>query len=159
MAVELTPRGTRGWEMPRITRLLMIVFNRLAVVAHRLLGDRVRVAGQPLILVNTLGARSGQPRRTLVCRFADGADGWLVIASFAGSARHPAWFVNMARNPDKVSVEIGRRTIEVRPESLKGAEREEAWQRIVSLAPLYAGYQEKTDREIPVVRLRPQPAC
>jgi deazaflavin-dependent oxidoreductase (nitroreductase family) len=157
MAVELTPKGTRGWEMPKVPRLLVSTITGLIVVAYRLFGDRMRVIGQPLVLLITVGARSGRARRTLVCRFSDGDDGWLVVASFGGSARHPAWYVNMARSPDKVWVEIGKRTLEVRPESLKAAEREEAWRRIVSLAPAYAAYQEKTDREIPVVRLRPNP--
>jgi deazaflavin-dependent oxidoreductase (nitroreductase family) len=61
----------------------------------------------------------------------------------------------MARNPDKVWIEMGKRKLKVEPESLKGDERAEAWRRIVSLAPGYAAYQEKTDRQIPVVRLRP----
>ncbi len=52
-------------------------------------------------------------------------------------------------------VEIGKRKFRVQPDSLKGAERTESWQRIVSLSPGYGGYQQKTDREIPIVRLRP----
>jgi deazaflavin-dependent oxidoreductase (nitroreductase family) len=127
----------------------------LSVVAYRLLGDRMRVQGRPLLLLHTTGAKSGQPRKTLVGWFPDGDDAWLVVASAAGSARHPAWYVNMVRNPDKVWIEIGKRKLKVEPESLKGDERAEAWHRIVSLAPGYAAYQEKTDRELPVVRLKP----
>jgi deazaflavin-dependent oxidoreductase (nitroreductase family) len=62
--------------------------------------------------------------------------------------------VNLARNPDRASIEIGGRQVKVEPQSLQGAERVEVWQRVVALAPGYAAYQEKTDREIPVVRLR-----
>jgi deazaflavin-dependent oxidoreductase (nitroreductase family) len=115
----------------------------------------MRVQGRPLLLLTTVGAKSGRLRRTLLGRFPNRDDIWLVVASGAGSAKHPAWYVNMARNPDKVWIEIGKRTLMVAPESLQGAERAEAWQRIVSLAPGYGAYQEQTDREIPVVRLRP----
>ena len=76
------------------------------------------------------------------------------VASYGGTAQHPAWYVNMAKNPDQVWITVGGRKIHVRPESLKGAERAEAWSRIVAKAPGYAGYATKTDREIPVVRLR-----
>jgi deazaflavin-dependent oxidoreductase (nitroreductase family) len=62
--------------------------------------------------------------------------------------------VNLARNPDRVSIEIAGRQIKVEPESLQGAERAEAWRKVVALAPGYAAYEQKTDREIPVIRLR-----
>jgi len=153
MDVELTPSGTRGAEMPKLARPLMRALFGLGIAAHRLLGSRMRVLGQPVLLLHTVGARTGNARQTLLVCFHEGDDAWLVVASFGGSASHPAWYVNMARNPDKVSIEIGGRKLKVRPQSLKGSEREEAWQRIVSLAPGYAAYQQKTDREIPVVRL------
>ena len=60
----------------------------------------------------------------------------------------------MAKNPDKVWVTIDGRKIHVQPESLKGAEREEAWRRVVAKSKGYGNYTAKTDREIPVVRLR-----
>src|SRR5687767_128135 len=88
---------------------------------------------------------------------ASGGDSWLVVASAGGAARHPAWYVNLAKNPDKVLVEIGTqqgRVRRARPESLKGEERERAWQEVVRLSPSYAKYQEQTDRAIPIVRLR-----
>ena len=155
MSVEVPPRGTRGVEPPKLPRPLMSAMIGLSILAHRVLGDRMRVMGRPLLLVETVGARSGEARSTLLGWFPDSTEGsWLVVASFGGAARHPAWFLNMARNPDKVWVEIGKRKLQVQPESLSGADRAEAWQRIVSLAPGYAGYQQKTDREIPVVRLR-----
>lgn len=160
MSVEVTPRGTRGFEPPKLPGPLMSAMTGLAMFARRVLGDRMRVMGRPLLLLETVGARSGQARTTMLGWFPDTAEGsWLVVASYAGAARHPAWFLNMARNPDKVWIEIGKRRLHVQPESLSGADRAEAWQRIISLAPGYAGYQQKTDREIPVVRLRPVEAA
>ena len=156
MSVEVTPRGTRGFQPPRLPRPIMAAFTGGALLAHRILGDRMRVMGRPLLLLHTVGARSGRTRTTMLGWFPDTTDrGWLVVASFAGAARHPAWFLNMARNPDRVWVEIGGAKVRVRPESLGGADRADAWQRVVSLAPGYAGYQLKTDREIPIVMLTP----
>ncbi len=156
MSVEVTPRGTRGFEPPRLPRPLMSAMIGVSLFAYRVLGNRMRVMGRPLLLLETVGARSGQTRTTMLGWFPDQTDeSWLVVASYAGAARHPAWFLNMAKNPDKVRAEIGKRKLKVQPESPKGADRAEAWQRIVSLSPGYGGYQRKTDREIPVVRLRP----
>ncbi len=153
MDVELTPRGTRGWEIPKLLRPLVQALSGLGIAAYRLMGSRMRIMGQPLLLLNTVGARTGKSRQVLLVCFNEEHDAWLVVASRGGSARHPDWYVNMARNPDKVRIQFGGRNFPVRPESLKGSEREEAWRRIVSLAPGYGAYQEKTDREIPVVRL------
>jgi deazaflavin-dependent oxidoreductase (nitroreductase family) len=129
----------------------------LGHLAYRLMGDRMRVQGRPVLLLETVGARSGRTRATIVCWFPDAPDGpgesWIVVASMGGAARHPAWFLNMAKNPDKVWIEVGKRKVKVRPESLRGADRAQAWERVVQLAPGFARYQEKTDREIPVVRL------
>ncbi len=115
----------------------------------------MRISGMPLILVTTVGAKSGQRRQVLVSRFPDGESttSWLVTGTAGGSATHPGWVVNMARNPDKVWVEVDGREMRVRAASLTGAEREAAWARIAEVAPGFASYPDKTDREIPVIRL------
>jgi hypothetical protein len=61
----------------------------------------------------------------------------------------------LAKNPDIVSVTIGKRQVKVHPESLEGEERDEAWKMVVSLAPGYGKYEETTDRLIPIIRLTP----
>jgi len=154
MSVELTPRGTRGTEPPKIPGFLMSALLLMVVLAYRMLGDRLRVWGHSLVLLTTVGARTGKMRRTMLVRFPDG-NGWLVVASFGGSARHPAWMLNIAKNPDKVWIEIKGQKIHVRPETLMGEERDAALTRIIAEAPGYGAYREKTDREIPVVRLTP----
>lgn len=78
-----------------------------------------------------------------------------MVGSAGGSARHPGWYFNLAKNPDQVGSTVGRRKLRVRPESLRGVERGEAWNRVVSMAPGYGLYQLKTDREIPILRLTP----
>ena len=114
-----------------------------------------RFAGARLLMLTSLGARSGQPRRHTLGYFPDGDNAWLIVGSAGGSATHPAWAYNLAKHPDQVWIEIGQRKLKVKPELLKGEERARAWQRIIAEAPVYASYPSKTDREIPVVRLTP----
>jgi deazaflavin-dependent oxidoreductase (nitroreductase family) len=109
--------------------------------------------GMDVLVLHTVGSRSGQPRETPVAWFADGADSWLVVASGGGS-RHPDWHVNLVSHPDRASIELpGRDTVPVTPRVLDGAERAQAWQRIAAAQPRIAKYQSKSDREYPVVRL------
>jgi deazaflavin-dependent oxidoreductase (nitroreductase family) len=149
MSVNVTPNGTRGQQTP--PGFVMPVMGWFMRLSHRL-GAR-RMDGQPVILLGTRGAKTGQPRTTPVMSFPEGDTSWLVVASFAGAQKHPAWFGNMAAHPDDVWVEVDGRHVAVTPTSLSGEDRAQAWKRITSEAPRFAGYQEKTDREIPVVRL------
>ena len=148
MTVELTPNGTRGMNMPKLPKPVAKAMLGLFAVFSRL-------RGMPMLALTTTGARTGNQHTVQLRPFPDGDNAWLIVASFGGAAKHPAWFVNMAKNPDKVWAEIGNRMLKVRPLSLTGAEREQAWARITAAAPGYAGYQLKTDREIPIVRLTP----
>jgi len=127
----------------------------------------MRVQGRPLIELETIGARSGARRYSVLGWFPDTssdsasspserADSWIVLAANAGAAAHPSWFLNMAKRPDQVWVSIGKRRIKVMPETLEGAERERVWEELTSMASGYTRYQENTDRIIPVIRLRAQ---
>jgi deazaflavin-dependent oxidoreductase (nitroreductase family) len=118
---------------------------------HRLTGDRFM--GMDLLYLTTVGAKSGQKRQSPVSRFPDGDDAWLVVASNNGSARHPAWYHNLKAHPDQVWIEVAGSSTPVTVEELTGPRREDAWRRIVAAQPRFAGYQEKTDRVLPVVRL------
>lgn len=156
MAVELTPKGTHGVNLPKMPRPVWKVLQGILSLMVRLRGGR-------LLSLITVGAKSGRTHTVPLGWFpagdsptSGGENAWLIVASYAGAARHPAWYVNMAKNPDKIWIEVDKRKLKVRAESLKGAEREAAWRRIVAAAPNYSGYQTKTDREIPVVRLRPE---
>lgn len=140
MPVELTPNGTRGANLAGLPQPLL----RVALGAVYVL-SRLRRA--PLLTLTTYGSRSQREHRVTLRFVPDPthAGAYLVIASFGGTPRHPAWYVNMARNPDRISVTLDGRTFRVRADSLQGAERAEA------------RYQSQTDREIPVVRLTPIP--
>ncbi|MFI6600533.1 nitroreductase family deazaflavin-dependent oxidoreductase [Nonomuraea sp. NPDC050536] len=112
--------------------------------------------GMDVLILNTVGRRSGQPRQTPVAWFPDGEDAWLVVAS-GGGGRHPDWHVNLMAHPDRASIELpGRDTVPVTPYRLGGADRERAWQRIAAAQPRIAKYQSKSDREYPVIRLAPR---
>jgi deazaflavin-dependent oxidoreductase (nitroreductase family) len=150
MSVEIPKSGTRGRNVPGGP--LQAVAMKVAVALHRL-GLGRRMDDTPVLLLTTRGARSGQLRTNPVLSFPEGDRAWLVVASAAGSARHPAWFVNLARHPEDVWLEVEGRKVRVTPESLRGPERQEAWGRILARSPRFAGYEEKTDREMPVVRL------
>lgn len=155
MAVEVTPKGTYGASVPKPPRWATKAFTSANVGFFRLFGKRMRVQGRPLLLLTTVGAKTGQIRQSVLGSFPGGGDVWLIVASAAGAATHPSWLYNLAKNPDKVWIEIAGRKSKVRPESLKGSEREAAWQEVVRLAPGYGGYETKTDRQIPIIRLTP----
>jgi deazaflavin-dependent oxidoreductase (nitroreductase family) len=148
MTIEVPPSGSRGRRMlgGRVLRGGM----RLMAGLYRATGGR---SGRSALLLTTVGARSGEHRVASVRRFADGEGRWLVVGSAGGAAKHPAWVYNLAHNPDKVWVHVGRDRYKVTPELLRDGERATAWQRIVAEAPQFARYPEQTDREIPVVRL------
>ena len=154
MTVKLTPRGTKGQSMPGgpLKGLTLWIMR----TGHRL-GLTNRMDGMPVVLLTTRGARSGDLRSTPVMAFPEGEGAWLVVASMAGAARHPAWAVNMARHPQDVWIETEGRKVKVEPASLSGEERERAWDSIVKRSARFGGYQSTTDREIPVIRLRAAP--
>jgi deazaflavin-dependent oxidoreductase (nitroreductase family) len=146
MSVELTPNGTHGAQIPRIAMSMMNVMSRL-------FSGLIRMRGGRILTLTTIGSKTGRSRDVDLGWFPDDNKNWLIVASFGGAAKHPAWYYNLARNPDKVWIHVDGRKIKVRPESLKGDERAKAFNAIAAVATNYAEYQTKTDREIPVVRL------
>lgn len=157
MTIRVSPTGTRGTRVPKrgpLWKLFQLVGRRQVRTYRR--GGEERVSkkmGFPVVLLTTRGAKTGQTRTTPIGGFARGEDSWLVMATLAGAARHPAWFLNMAAHPDEIWLEAGSERFKVRGESLEGQERSEALASIAAVSPRYGDYQEKTDREIPVVRL------
>lgn len=152
MGFQTTPEGTTGARsMPSnpVTRMIMRLMTRY----HRRSGDRFQ--GMNLLYLTTVGSKSGQRRQTTVAWFPDGDAAWLIVASAAGAAQHPAWYHNIAAHPDQVQIEIDGRELRVTPEQLDGQRRADALRRIASDQPRYGAYQDKTDRVLPVIRLTP----
>ncbi|MBU2664345.1 nitroreductase family deazaflavin-dependent oxidoreductase [Actinoplanes bogorensis] len=106
-----------------------------------------------LLLLTTVGRRSGVERTNPVAWFTDPDGGRLIVASANGAADNPAWYYNLAAHPD-AHIEVGGETSDVTAEQLHGEERDRAWQVILAEAPRFDQYTKKTDREIPVIRLR-----
>jgi deazaflavin-dependent oxidoreductase (nitroreductase family) len=130
------------------------IANRMEL-RHRRKG--FRFMGMDILFLSTTGRRSRQPRQTALAWFPDGPEAWLVVASAAGAAAHPAWYLNLTAHPDQVRIELAGRKLRVIPEQLDGTRREDCWQRIVTAQPRYAKYQAKADgvRVLPVIRLVP----
>ena len=104
-------------------------------------------------MLTTVGRKSGQPRRTPVGYFTDGPDAGLIVASAAGAPNNPAWYHNIAAHPDRVRLEIGALHVDVAAEQLHGYARANAWRTVIAAAAQFGKYEQKTDREIPVIRL------
>ncbi len=147
-----TRSGTRGDKVPagRFVR----AFNKLAERWLRRQGGSFM--GFRALVLTTTGAKTGAERTTPVGYFPDGDGGWLIVASANGAAGNPSWYYNIGAHPDKVRAQVDGRTVAVAPQQLRGSEREAAWKRITAAAPRFAQYQEKTDRELPIIRLTPR---
>lgn len=148
------PTGTRGRK--HTSNPLVRLGNRFMIRRARR-SDSASLGPMRLLVLTTVGARSGQRRETPLAWFPDAGGGWLVVASANGAARNPAWYHNLAAHPE-ATIEVGGRTVPVTAEQLHGSEREEALARIVAAAPNFAAYNDQTDRRIPVIRFRERPA-
>ena len=128
---------------------------RLHAALFRASGGRIggRMVNSPVLLLNTTGRRSGK-RRTTPLLYLQDNDSYAIVASNGGTAAHPAWWHNLHARPE-VTVEVGGRELRVRAEEAGASERKRLWPRLVAMYPPYEDYQKKTDREIPVLLLRP----
>jgi deazaflavin-dependent oxidoreductase (nitroreductase family) len=108
----------------------------------------------PLVILHTRGVKSGLERETPVAYRPVEGDNIAVFASYAGAPEHPAWYGNLVAHPD-VTIEIGGETRRVRARVATGDERTRIWEAQKAEYPGFAEYEEKTDREIPVVVLEP----
>jgi len=141
-----------------VKEVLFKVSKRLHPLILRLSGGRVggSIKGMPVLVVTTTGRKTGQPRPTpLTAIEADGHT--YVVASKGGDDRHPAWYLNLVAHPEVVVNRDGR-TTPMLARVLSPEERAAVWPVVTRTYQGYAGYQERTDREIPVVELVPNPA-
>jgi deazaflavin-dependent oxidoreductase (nitroreductase family) len=112
-----------------------------------------RMGKSPILLLNTVGRKSGKKRTSPLLYVMDGED-FVIIASKGGASAHPAWYLNLMANPE-ATVEIEDREVRVRAEEAVSEEKSRLWQKMVEMYPAYDAYQEKTEREIPLLVLRP----
>lgn len=108
-------------------------------------------ASMQILLLTTTGARTGQRRAVPLAYLPDG-DCYIVTAGNAGSDRHPAWYYNLAADPD-VTVEVGSEVFEAVAVIAGDAERGALYERVAAAYPQAGGYQAQTTRQIPVIVL------
>jgi deazaflavin-dependent oxidoreductase (nitroreductase family) len=134
-------------------KLIFKLVTTIHVWLYRSSGGKrgARMAGQDVVLLTTKGRKTGAERTVPVMSFADGADR-VVVASAGGAPTDPAWFLNLQANPE-VSVQLGPELYTAKAVVVEAQERERLWKKVVSEAPQFGGYEKKTSRLIPLVRL------
>ncbi|MFD7159608.1 nitroreductase family deazaflavin-dependent oxidoreductase [Kribbella sp. NPDC059898] len=113
-----------------------------------------RAMGMPVVGLVTVGRKTGQRRTTILTAPIADDERVVLVASFGGDDRHPAWYRNLRANPD-VQVLLRGRTRSLHARTATGPEREALWTDIIKIHEGYERYQRRTDRQIPVVILEP----
>ena len=108
-------------------------------------------ADTPTLLLTTVGRKSGK-QLTMPLIYGKDAERYVVVASKGGAPQHPAWYLNLASNP-QVEVQVADEKFSATARTATGAERQRLWDLMSKVYPPYPSYQERTDREIPVVVL------
>lgn len=119
--------------------------------------DGVTVMDRPIVLMTYRGKKSGKVRKTPVMRVEE--DGrYAAVASKGGAPEHPQWYASLLAEPE-IELQDGTAKGTYRVREVAGEERASWWERGVAAYPPYAEYQQKTDREIPVLLLEPVEAA
>ncbi len=136
-------------------RLALKLGSGVHAGVYRATGGKLfgRMGKSPILLLNTVGRKTDRKRTSPLLYVMDGED-FVIIASKGGAPTNPAWYLNLKANPD-ATVEIGDREVRVRAEEVDSEEKVRLWQKMVEMYPTYDGYQTKTEREIPLLVLRP----
>jgi deazaflavin-dependent oxidoreductase (nitroreductase family) len=125
--------------------------NRHVIDQFRAGGEIEGMHRERLVLLTTVGARTGQLRTTPMMFHRD-EERLLVVASNVGAPRHPDWYHNLVANP-RVTVEVGDETYEAVATPLDGEERDRIWTMLKETYPFFADHERSTPRTIPVVAL------
>lgn len=139
---------------------MLKAMNGLNRMAQRLSGGRFgwELRGMPVLELTTTGRKSGEARTILLTSPLQVDDSYIVVASRGGDDTHPAWFLNLRDQPEVVVAVQGHPGQPMLAHIATAAERTDLWPRVTARHPHYAAYQERTDREIPLVLLSPRPA-
>jgi deazaflavin-dependent oxidoreductase (nitroreductase family) len=141
----------------RLFGVVLKVMSKTTTWVYRASGGRLGgrfLRGAPVMLLTTIGRRSGEPRIVPLIYLEDG-DNVVTVASKGGFAQHPLWYRNLQANPD-VEVQIGADKRELRARTASAEEKDRLWSRLTTIYPDYDDYQARTDRDIPVVILEPR---
>lgn len=149
MPNQVTPRTTPG-------RSLLQLFGSMHRWLYRSTGGVIggRFRGGPVLLLTTVGRKTGQARTWPLIYFPDG-NALVIVGSNGGRDVHSAWYLNLRSNPT-ATIEVGRKRFRVKARQAEGAERDRLWQLVIRTLPFYADYQTGTQREIPLMILAPE---
>ncbi|KKC00695.1 nitroreductase family deazaflavin-dependent oxidoreductase [Mycolicibacter arupensis] len=115
--------------------------------------EGTEMKGMPVVLLTTVGAKTGKLRKTPLMRVEHDGQ-YAIVASLGGAPKNPVWYHNVVKNP-RVELQDGPVTGDYDAREVFGDEKARWWERAVAAYPDYADYQEKTDRQIPVFVLTP----
>jgi deazaflavin-dependent oxidoreductase (nitroreductase family) len=137
--------------------LVLKVMNTVHRTVMTLSGGHLgwQAGKMPVIELTTIGRKTGQRRSVLLTSPVQDGASFVVVASKGGEDTHPAWYLNLVAHPD---VEVSTRGSQRRPMRARVAtaeERERVWPQVTAMYSGYAGYQSRTDREIPLIYLDP----
>ena len=150
-----------GLDKPFVVKIIRTM-SKVNVALYRwtggLLGSKWRMGsafpwGVPVLLLTTIGRKSGQPR-TAPLLFIEEDDNIVIVASQAGLPKNPLWYNNIEANPD-VQIQIKRRKMKTKARTASPEERERLWPKLVAHNPDIASYATWTDRVIPVLICEP----
>ena len=157
MAEQISPDRARelirDGDPAQLTADAVDELNQSVIKEFRANQGRVSgpLKGWPVLLLTMTGARTGRTLVRPLCYSRDG-ERIVIIASYGGAPRNPPWYYNLIANPT-VTVEVGREKFRARAAEVYGAERTRLFDAATKLLPLFADYQNKTKREIPVLTL------
>ena len=149
----------RGRSFGTVERTVQRAVTGVHRLTYQLSGGRLggTLVGNEVVVLTTTGRRSGAKRQTPLFGYRDGDD-YIVVASNGGTATDPAWLLNL-RADERGTLRAQGKTWPVRAEVLTPEEKAAWWQIVTKQYRGYSSYQEKTDRDIPMVRLRRAPAA
>jgi deazaflavin-dependent oxidoreductase (nitroreductase family) len=130
-------------------------FMKFQVYVYRWSGGKRlgHIRGMPVLLLTTVGRKTGKTRVTPVVYIRDGAN-YVIIAANAGADRNPSWFANLQANP-QTTIEVDDTTLTVNSHKASTVEKARLWAVLVEKASFFEGYRKKTARDIPVIILQP----
>ncbi len=113
-----------------------------------------RAFGMPVVMLTTTGRKSGRKRTTMLTSPVQEGDSIVIVASYGGDDRHPAWFLNLRDNPEVEVTTMGR-TMQMIARVATPEEKAELWPKVTRSYGGYGRYQQRTERDIPLVILEP----
>ena len=151
--MDVMSLADRSWP---VLRRLMGAHTHIYRLTNGMIGHRFPGA-PPMLLLDHVGAKSGVKRTTPLV-YVENPPDVVLVASKGGHPKHPAWYHNLRANPD-TTVQIGAERRPVHARVATPEERERLWPKALATYSGYAGYQRRTEREIPLVILEPRAAA